>query len=70
MRHFPPEVERRIAEFRSREGGVMLGGRLTRDVDPSLAIPNNLDGQLPEVALPTAQTPPMLLTRRLSWTYL
>ncbi|KAN0111197.1 hypothetical protein V8E52_008809 [Russula decolorans] len=51
MRHFRPEVERRIAEFRAREGGVMFGGRLTRDVDPSLAIPDNLGGQLPEVFL-------------------
>jgi NADH dehydrogenase (ubiquinone) flavoprotein 1 len=58
MRHFRPEVERRIAEFRAREGGVMFGGRLIRDVDPSLAIPDNLGGQLPEVASPTAQTPP------------
>jgi NADH dehydrogenase (ubiquinone) flavoprotein 1 len=58
MRHFCLEVERRIAEFRAREGGVMFGGRLTRDVDPSLAILDNLDGQLPEVALPTAQTLP------------
>jgi NADH dehydrogenase (ubiquinone) flavoprotein 1 len=58
MRHFRPEVERRIEEFRAREGGVMFGGRLIRDVDPDLAIPDNLGGQLPEVASPTAQTPP------------
>jgi len=58
MRHFRPEVERRIAEFRAREGGVMFGGRLARDVDPSLAIPDDLGGQLPEVASPMAQTRP------------
>ena len=57
MRHFRPEVEKRIADFRAREGGVMFGGRLTRDIDPSLAIPDDLGGQLPEVASPTAQTP-------------
>jgi NADH dehydrogenase (ubiquinone) flavoprotein 1 len=58
MRHFRPEVERRIAEFRAREGGVLFGGRLTRDVDPTLAIPDNLGGQLPEVGAPAAQTAP------------
>jgi NADH dehydrogenase (ubiquinone) flavoprotein 1 len=58
MRHFRPEVERRIAEFRAREGGVLFGGRLARDVDPTLALPDNLGGQLPEVAAPVAQTAP------------
>ena len=37
MRHFCPDGGE-VHEFRAREGGVMLGGRLTRDVDPSLAI--------------------------------
>ena len=58
MRHFRPEVERRIAEFRAREGGVLFGGRLARDVDPALAIPDDLGGQLPEVGSPPAQTTP------------
>jgi NADH dehydrogenase (ubiquinone) flavoprotein 1 len=58
MRHFRPEVERRISEFRAREGGVLFGGRLARDVDPDLAIPDNLGGQLPEVASPAAPTTP------------
>ncbi len=58
MRHFRPEVERRIAEFRAREGGVLFGGRLARDVDPTLAIPDDLGGQLPEVGSPPAQTTP------------
>ena len=46
-----------VHEFRAREGGVMLGGHLTRDVDPSLTISDNLGGQLPEVASPAPQTP-------------
>ena len=45
MRQLRPEVERRITEFRTREGGVLFGGRLARDIDPALAIPNNLGGQ-------------------------
>jgi NADH dehydrogenase (ubiquinone) flavoprotein 1 len=52
MRHF------RIAEFRAREGGVLFGRRLARDVDPALAIPDNLGGQLPDVGSPAAQTTP------------
>ena len=59
MRHFRPEVEKRIEEFRAREGGVLFGGHLARDVDPALAIPDNLGGQLPEVESPSAsQTAP------------
>jgi NADH dehydrogenase (ubiquinone) flavoprotein 1 len=58
MRHFRPEVEKRIEEFRAREGGVLFGGRLARDVDPALAIPDNLGGQLPEVGSPPAQSAP------------
>jgi NADH dehydrogenase (ubiquinone) flavoprotein 1 len=58
MRHFRPEVERRIAEYRAREGGVMFGGRMARDVDPNLAIPDNLGSQLPEVASPAGRTAP------------
>jgi len=58
MRHFRPEVERRITEFRAREGGVLFGGRLVRDVDPALAIPDDLGGHLPEVAPPAAQATP------------
>jgi len=58
MRHFRPEVEKRIADFRAREGDVLFGGRLARDVDPTLAIPDNLGGHLSEVASPAAQTAP------------
>lgn len=56
MRHFRPEVEKRITDFRSREGGVLFGGRLAREVDPDLAIPDNLGGHLPEVSAPGTQT--------------
>ena len=58
MRHFRPEVEKRIADFRAREGGVLFGGRLAREVDPTLAIPDNLGGQLPEVSAPGTRTVP------------
>lgn len=56
MRHFRPEVEKRIVDFRSREGGVLFGGRLAREVDPDLAIPDNFGGHLPEVSAPGTQT--------------
>jgi NADH dehydrogenase (ubiquinone) flavoprotein 1 len=58
MRHFRPEVEKRIEDFRAREGGVLFGGRLAREVDPTLAIPDNLGGHLPEVSAPGTQTVP------------
>ena len=58
MRHFRPEVERRIAEYRAREGAVLFGGGLARDVDPNLATSDNLGGHLPEVAPPAARTAP------------
>jgi NADH dehydrogenase (ubiquinone) flavoprotein 1 len=58
MRHFRPEVEKRIEEFRAREGGVLFGGRLARDVDPAFAIPDDLGGQLPEVGSPAPRTAP------------
>lgn len=58
MRHFRPEVEKRIEDFRAREGGVLFGGRLAREVEPTLAIPDNLGGQLPEVSAPGTRTVP------------
>ncbi len=58
MRHFRPEVEKRIADFRAREGGVLFGGRLAREVDPTLAIPDNLGEHLPEVSAPGTQRTP------------
>jgi NADH dehydrogenase (ubiquinone) flavoprotein 1 len=55
MRHFRPEVEKRIEMFRraeleaGRDGKVLFGGRMMADVDPSLALPDNLGGQLEDV---------------------
>ena len=52
MRHFRPLVEDRIASFRAANGPVMFGGRLAADVDPRLALPDNLGANLKEVAPP------------------
>jgi NADH dehydrogenase (ubiquinone) flavoprotein 1 len=52
MRHFRPLVEERISRFRATEGGVLFGGKLAREQDPRLALPDNLGGQLPEVGAP------------------
>ena len=54
MRHFRPEVEKRIAQFRAEHGPVLFGGRLKSQTDPTLAIPDNLGANLPEVGAPTA----------------
>ncbi len=54
MRHFRPEVEKRIATFRAENGPVLFGGRLKSQTDPTLALPDNLGVNLPEVAPPSA----------------
>ena len=48
MRHFRPLVEERIAQFQATEGRVMFGGRMVKDVDPTLALPDNLGGNIVE----------------------
>lgn len=48
MRHFRPEVERRIAEFQATHGHVGFGGHLASAVDPTLAVPDNLGLRAPE----------------------
>lgn len=48
MRHFRPQVEARIDAFRATNGGVLFGGRLKSQVDPTLAIPDNLGANLIE----------------------
>ena len=53
MRHFRPEVERRIDEFRAKNGPVLFGGRLLSQTDDTLAIPDNMGGSLVDV--PAAQ---------------
>lgn len=52
MRHFRPEVENRIAQFRAANGPVLFGGKLKSEVDDTLAVPDNLGAQLKEVAAP------------------
>lgn len=52
MRHFRPLVEQRIADFRAANGPVAFGGKMVRDFDEKLAIPDNLGARLPEVGAP------------------
>ncbi|SCV70891.1 BQ2448_3653 [Microbotryum intermedium] len=47
LRHFRPEVEARIAQYAARNGQVLFGGHLRKDIDPSIAVPNNLGISLP-----------------------
>lgn len=55
MRHFRPEVERRIDEFRAANGKVLFGGRmLDSQTDPTLAFPDNMGQHLPEVGAPAS----------------
>lgn len=48
MRHFRPEVERRIADFQAANGHVGFGGHLASAVDDTLAVPDNLGLRVPE----------------------
>ncbi|CAE6346841.1 unnamed protein product [Rhizoctonia solani] len=48
MRHFRPEVERRIAEYRAANGPVLFGGKLKKDTDFKYAVPDNLGANLVE----------------------
>jgi NADH dehydrogenase (ubiquinone) flavoprotein 1 len=52
MRHFRHEVEERIASFREKNGDVYLGGTLKSETDPTLAIPDNLGGDMTEKSYP------------------
>ncbi len=47
LRHFRPEIEQRIAEYQAQNGQVLFGGHLRKDIDPSLAHPDNLGLNLP-----------------------
>ena len=58
MRHFRPEVERRITEFRAVNGAVGFGGHLASEADDTLALPDNLGLRLPEVTAPAPQPLP------------
>ncbi|TFK22006.1 NADH-ubiquinone oxidoreductase 51 kDa subunit [Coprinopsis marcescibilis] len=55
MRHFRPEVERRIDEFRALNGPVGFGGHLASAADDTLALPDNLGLRLPETRAQQAQ---------------
>lgn len=48
MRHFRPQVEARIDAFRAANGGVLFGGRLKSQVDPTFAVPDNVGAHLIE----------------------
>ena len=52
MRHFRPEVEKRIEEFRRANGTVAFGGRLASEIDDTLAVPDNLGARLPPLEQP------------------
>lgn len=55
MRHFRPEVERRIDEYRAQNGPVLFGGRLKSELgDETLAVPDNLGGYVVEEPRATA----------------
>ncbi|GAA6061883.1 hypothetical protein JCM10212_000524 [Sporobolomyces blumeae] len=47
LRHFRPEVEARVAEYQQRNGGVLFGGHHRADVNPELAVPDNMGISLP-----------------------
>jgi NADH dehydrogenase (ubiquinone) flavoprotein 1 len=49
MRHFRPEVERRIEEYNRINGEVGFGGVLGRELDEELGVPENLGLRGPEV---------------------
>ena len=48
------EVEKRIAAFREENGAVLFGERLKSQTDPTLALPDNLGANVPEVPPPSA----------------
>ena len=47
MRHFRPEVERRISQFHAVNGSVGFGGHLASAVNDNLAVPDNLGLRVP-----------------------
>jgi hypothetical protein len=44
IKNFRPEMEARIAQFREKNGDVLFGGKLVKDVDMRYAVPDNLGG--------------------------
>ncbi|KIL58483.1 hypothetical protein M378DRAFT_27540 [Amanita muscaria Koide BX008] len=57
MRHFRPEVEKRIDEFRAKHGAVGFGGQLASEVDDNLAVPDDLGLRLPAIEASQQQQP-------------
>lgn len=52
MRHFRPEVERRIDAYRVAHEAVGFGGHLASEIDDTLAVPDNLGLRLPALEPP------------------
>ncbi|TIC00528.1 NADH-ubiquinone oxidoreductase [Wallemia mellicola] len=50
VRHFRPEMEQRIREFQLENGVVMYGGKLLKDHNPDIAIPDNRGASIPPPA--------------------
>ncbi|BGO98855.1 NADH dehydrogenase [ubiquinone] flavoprotein 1, mitochondrial [Rhodotorula toruloides] len=57
LRHFRPEVEKRIHDFKQREGQVLFGGHLLKDQNPDIALPDNIGISLPGVAPGAGNSP-------------
>ena len=56
LRHFRPEIEQRIQQFTAQHGQALVGGHLRKDIDPSLAIPDNIGLSLPNPTTNTSET--------------
>lgn len=54
-----PEVEARISTFRAEHGPVLFGGRMKSEIDPKLALPDNLGAHLDGDAARAAPTAPV-----------
>ncbi|TIA74036.1 hypothetical protein E3P77_01997 [Wallemia ichthyophaga] len=50
VRHFRPQMEQRIKEFQRENGVVMYGGKLLKDHNPNIAIPDNRGASIPPPA--------------------
>ncbi|EJU03008.1 NADH-ubiquinone oxidoreductase [Dacryopinax primogenitus] len=62
MRHFRPEIEKRLADFNAANGPVLFGGRLQRDAPSELAISDNLGPERPSPEEQMASVPPPTAT--------
>ncbi|KAJ9125378.1 NADH-ubiquinone oxidoreductase 51 kDa subunit, mitochondrial precursor [Naganishia vaughanmartiniae] len=51
IKNFRPEMEARIAAFREKNGDVLFGGKLAKDVDMRYALPDNLGADARRPAL-------------------